>query len=205
MSRSWADVKAGWSVGWRDLQKTALDRWGEAIRRRPEDFAPKVQATVQELAAARAHLDHMKPLLPKELRTPEDQAAMANFSRLSARYYELAAGVYADAQPASAPQEQVGIAPLLVVAGLALGVAAIAWAVAAHQYAQNLREQTALADRELSARIDASKEGRTLPPSTLPPQADGKPGDRVGWALVGGLALAAGAVVVPMLWKKRGS
>ena len=33
MSRSWADVKAGWSVGWRDLQKTALDRWGEAIRR----------------------------------------------------------------------------------------------------------------------------------------------------------------------------
>jgi len=205
MSRSWADVKAGWTVGWRDLQQTALDRWGEAIRRRPEDFAPKVQATVQELAAARAHLDHMKPLLPKELRTPEDQAAMANFSRLSARYYELAAGVYADAQPASAPQEQVGIAPLLVVAGLALGVAAIAWAVAAHQYAQNLREQTALADRELSARIDASKEGRTLPPSTLPPQADGKPGDRVGWALVGGLALAAGAVVVPMLWKKRGS
>ncbi len=205
MSRSWADVKAGWSAGWRELQQTALDRWGEAIRRKPQDFAPKVQATVQELAAARAHLDHMKPLLPKELRTPEDQRAMANFSRLSARYYELAAGVYADAQPAAGSVEQVGIAPLLVVAGLALGIAAIAWAVAAHQYATNLREETALADRELSARIEASKEGRVLPPSTLPPKDDSKPGDGVGWALVGGLALAAGAVVVPVLWKKRGS
>ncbi len=198
---TWADVKAGWSDGWKALQASALDRWGSAIRRSPEDFRPRVQATVDELAAARAHLDHMKPLLPKELKTAEDRAAFATFSRLSARYYELAAGVYAEAEPA---RPQVGIAPVLIVAGVVLGVAAIAWAVAAYEYSKNLREQTALADRELSARVEASREGRTLQPTTLPEPDKGK-GGGLGWVLVGGLAVAAGAVVVPVLWKKRGS
>ncbi len=199
--RTWADVKAGWSSGWKALQESALDRWGSAIRRDPESFAPRVQATVDELAAARAHLDHMKPLLPKQIETAEDQVAVSGFSRMSARYYELAAGIYAEARPAST---QVGVAPVLVVAGVVLGVAAIAWAVAANQYAKNLREQTALADRELTARIDASREGRTLQPTTLP-EPDKDQGGGLGWLLVGSLAVAAGAVVVPVLWKKRGS
>ncbi len=198
---SWTDVKESWSSGWKELQRSALDTWGSAIQRRPEDFRPRVQATIDELAAARAHLDHMKPLLPKRLDTAEDQRVMADFSRMSARYYELAAGIYADAQPATA---QVGIAPLLVVAGIVLGVAAIAWAVAAHEYAKNLSEQTALADRELSARVEASREGRTLQPSTLPEPASGK-GATVGWLLVGGLVAATGAAAVPVLMKNRRS
>ncbi len=197
---SWTDVKASWSSGWTALQQSALDKWGSAIRRRPEDFAPKVAATMQELAAARAHLDHMKPLLPKRIETAEDQRTISGFSRMSARYYELAAGIYADARPASA---EVGVAPLLVVAGVVLGVAAVAWAVAANQYAKNLREQTALADRELSARVEASREGRTLQPSTLPEPTKKK--DGVGWLLVGGLVLAAGAVAVPVLMKGKRS
>jgi len=197
---SWAEVKANWSTGWRELQRSALERWGSAIRRDPKSFAPKVQATVDELKAARAHLDHMKPLLPKQIKTADDQAAMAGFSRLSARYYELAAGVYADAEPA---RSEVGIAPVIVVGGVVLGVAAIAWAVAAHEYAANLRAETALADRELSARIEASQQGRTLQPSTLPQPKKAK--DGVGWLLVGGLVLAAGAVAVPVLMKSRRS
>jgi len=197
---SWDEVKANWSTGWRELQRSAIERWGSAIRRDPQSFAPKVQATVAELAAARAHLDHMKPLLPKQIKTAEDQRAMAGFSRMSARYYELAAGVYADAQPSAA---EVGIAPVLVVGGLVLGVAAIAWAVAAHEYAANLRAETALADRELSARIEASQQGRTLQPSTLPEPKKNK--DGVGWLLVGGLVLAAGAVAAPVLMKNRRS
>lgn len=199
---SWAETKASWSTGWRELQRAALQKWEAAIQRRPEDFRPQVQATIEELKAARAHLDHMKPLLPKSLETEEDQRVFQNFSRMSVRYYELAAGVYADAQPAN--QAQVGAPPLLVVAGVALGVAAIAWSVAAYQYAKNLREQTALADRELSARIDASREGRTLQPTTLP-EPPKSSGGGMGWLLVGGLALAAGAAVVPVLIKKRGS
>ena len=198
---SWTDVKESWSAGWKELQRSALDTWGSAIERRPEDFRPQVQATVDELAAARAHLDHMKPLLPKQIKTAEDQRVMADFSRMSARYYELAAGIYADAQPAAA---QVGIAPLLVVGGIVLGVAAIAWAVAAHEYAKNLGEQTALADRELTARVEASREGRSLQPSTLPEPAKGK-GAAVGWLLVGGLVAAAGAVALPVLMKKARS
>ena len=196
---SWSDVKASWSSGWKALQDSALRKWGDAIRRRPEEFRPQVQATVDDLAAARAHLDHMKPLLPKRIETAEDQRAVSTFSAMSRRYYELAAGIYADAQPAST---QVGVAPVLVVAGVVLGVAAIAWAVAAHQYAKNLREQTALADRELTARVEASRQGRTLQPSTLPKPED-KNGAGLGWALVGALVLAAGAAAAPVLMKKR--
>ncbi len=198
---SWSDVKASWSSGWKALQDSALRKWGDAIQRRPEDFRPQVQATVADLAAARAHLDHMKPLLPKRIETAEDQRAVSSFSAMSRRYYELAAGIYAEAKPAST---QVGVAPVLVVAGVVLSVAAIAWAVAANQYAKNLREQTALADRELTARVEASREGRTLQPTTLPEPDKGK-GGGLGWLLVGGLTVAAGAVVVPVLWKKRGS
>ena len=198
---SWTDVKASWSSGWKALQESALDKWGSAIRRNPEDFRPKVEATINELAAARAHLDHMKPLLPKQVKTAEDQRAVADFSRLSARYYDLAAGIYADAQPAAA---QVGIAPLLVVAGIVLGLAAIAWAVTAHEYAANLGEQTALADRELTARVEASRQGRELQPSTLAEPEKPK-GGAVGWLLVGGLVAAAGAVAVPVLLKSRRS
>jgi len=197
---TWADVRGNWSSGWKELQRSALDSWGAAIRRSPEEFRPNVQATIDELAAARAHLDEMKPLLPKQLVTAEDQRVFSSFSQMSARYYELAAGVYAEAQPARQPG--VGVAPLLVVAGVAMGVAAIAWAVAAYQYAKNLREQTALAHQELVARVEASKEGRALQPSTLPEPPKDK-GGRVGWLLVGGLVLAAGAVTVPALMKKK--
>ena len=129
------------------------------------------------------------------------QADRARYGRLLNRYQDLAAGIYADAKPVS---DQVGIAPIVIVAGLVLGLAAIAWGVAANKYASNLREQTALADRELTARIEASQQGRTLPPSTLPDDGKGD-GGGFGWLLVGGLAVAAGAVVVPVLWKKRGS
>ena len=198
---TWSDVKANWSAGWRELQRSAVEKWESAIRRRPEEFRPQVQATIDELAAARAHLDHMKPLLPKKIQTAEDQRVFSGFSRMSARYYELAAGVYADARPATT---QVGAPPVLVVAGVVLGVAAIAWAVAAYQYAKNLREQTALADRELSARVEASKEGRTLQPTTLP-EPEKKDGGGLGWLLVGGLVLAAGAAAAPVLMKRARS
>lgn len=198
---TWSDVKANWSAGWQELQQSATDRWASAIRSKPQDFAPRVKATIDELAAARGHLDAIKPLLPKKLVTAEDQRVFSNLSRMSARYYELAAGVYSEAQSAKKPA--VGAAPVLVVAGVALGVAAIAWAVAAYQYARNLREQTALAHQELSARVEASKEGRTLAPSTLPAPPSKKDGGGLGWLLVGGLVLAAGAAAAPVLLNKR--
>ena len=198
MSR-WTDIKARWSAGWKALQEQAIQTWGAAIEAKPQDFAPRVEATVAELRAARAHLDAIKPLLPTRLDSAEDQATFARFSALSRRYHELAAGVFADAEHA----DQVGAGPLLIVAGLGLGLAAIAWAVAAYQYARNLREQTALAHAELTARVQASEQGRELPPSTLPaqppPAAPSK--SSLGWLLVASLTLAAGAAVLPAFKK----
>ena len=92
-----------------------------------------------------------------------------------------------------------------MVGGLAITAVGLAWAFAAYEYAANLKDQTALAERELDARVDASNAGRVLPPSTLPP-APPSPveGARsVGLWLFGGLVLAAGALVVPMLMERR--
>ena len=93
---------------------------------------------------------------------------------------------------------------VLIVGGLAVGVAGTAWAVSAYEYATNLREQTALADRELSERVAASREGRTLQATTLPEQpdpiADATGG--MGKLLLGGLALGAVALALPLFLKR---
>jgi hypothetical protein len=97
---------------------------------------------------------------------------------------------------AQAPADQIG--------GLALGAAAIAWAVSAYEYAVNLREQTALAERELDARVAASRDGRVLQPSTLPPPPPppGGAASNMGLWVLGGLAVVTGAVVLPTLLKR---
>jgi hypothetical protein len=195
---NWTDIKGRWSQGWRTLQSQAMERYEAAIRKDLTPFEPTVRATVADLQATRAHLDHMGSLLQAG---PASERDRVTYGRLLNRYQNLAAGIYADARPVT---DEMGIAPIIIVAGLVLGVAAIAWGAAANKYTSNLREQTALADRELTARIEASQQGRTLPPSTLPDSGQGK-GGGLGWLLVGGLAVAAGAVVVPVIWKKRGS
>jgi hypothetical protein len=94
----------------------------------------------------------------------------------------------------------------LVVGGLALGAAAIAWSVSAYQYAVNLREQTALAERELTARIEASQAGRVLQPSTLPappPPPSPTESSGMGLWLLGGLGLVAAAVTLPVLLQRK--
>ena len=199
---AWDTVKAAWSEGWKALEAEARRLHEAAIRHNPARYADRVTAFLRELTASRQHLDSIRAKLPNPPRTPEDQRIVANWRALEARYSEVAAGFYADARPAT---EGLGVAPVLIVGGLVIGVAAIAWSVAAYEYAVNLREQTALADKELVARVDASREGRTLAPSTLPPPEDPKKtAAGVGLLLVGGLVLAAGAVALPILLKKAG-
>ena len=199
---TWSAAKDAWSEGWKALQAEALRLHEAAIRNNPARYAERVAAFLRELTTSRAHLDSIRARLPNPARTPEDARAIAGYQALEARYVALAAGFYADARPAT---EGLGVAPVLVVAGIVVGVAAISWAVAAYQYAVNLREQTAVADRELSARVEASREGRQLQPSTLPPPEDpAKKAAGLGLLLVGGLVLAAGAIAVPALLKKVG-
>jgi len=179
-----------------------------------------VEATLGDLAAAKAHLQRIAAMIPRIQNVEERAKAAKMFAALYQRYHVLAAGIYADAEKAKQAQQgeaQVSgvIIPLLVVGGIVLGVAAIAWAVASREHAKNLREQTALADHELTARVDASKEGRVLQETTLPEQPQSAPllsatapsggggtAGKVGLALVGVLALVAAGVALPMFLKR---
>lgn len=202
MANPWTAVKNAWSAGWKALEAEGRRLHEAAIRMNPARYADRVAAFVAEITAARQNLDRIKAKLPNPPVTDEDRQRVANYQALEARYSTLASGFYADTRPAT---EGTGAAPLLVVGGLVVGVAAIAWAVSAYEYAVNLREQTALADRELTARVDASKEGRALPPSTLPaPEDPSKRAAKVGLWVVGGLVLVGGAIALPVLFKKVG-
>lgn len=222
---SWTEIKARWSAGWKELHRQAVHKFGPAIQRNPESFRPQVEATLGDLMAASTHLKRIQALLP---RIQDDQARAQTakvFAAMMQRYHVLAAGIYADAEQAkrqhkrdsAQPSEVSGyIVPLLIVGGIVLGIAAIAWALASREHAKNLRDQTALADHELTARVEASKEGRVLQETTLPEQPQSAPllsatapdvggggtGAKVGLALVGVLALVAAGVALPMFLKR---
>ena len=210
---SWTGIKQRWSAGWKAMHAAALKQFGGAIKADPQKFKPHVETTLADLEAARSHLVRIKANV---LRLPDAESKrkyMAVFNAGWKRYHELAAGLYADAEGARQPQVSGVIIPLLVVAGIAFGIAAIAWAVASREHAKNLREQTALADKELTARVDASKEGRVLQETTLPEQpaeASLLPvtpstvvsKSKTGLALVGVMALVAAGLAVPLLLKK---
>ena len=217
---SWTDIKARWSAGWKDLHRKAMDQFGEAIKRNPESFRPQAEATLADLAAARAYLHRIQARLPKIADATQRAKATKNFAVMNERYHVLAAGIYADAEQAKQAQQghksEVSgfFIPLLLIGGIVLGVAAIAWAIASREHAKTLRDQTALADHELTARVEASKEGRVLQETTLPEQPVSAPllsatapggggtAGKVGLALVGVLALAAAGLAIPMFLKR---
>ena len=210
---TWADIRAGWSASWKALAAQATATWQAAVQANPGAFLPQATAFTEALAQSRASLDRLAAALPQPPVTEADRQAVLQHQALERRYHELAAGFYADAVPAPAGASPLpvlpstGAAPVLILGGLAVGAVGVAWAIAATQYAVNLREQTALAERELDARIAAGNQGRTLQPSTLPPQAD--PVDAaagaakgLGLLFVGGLVVATGAFILPALLRK---
>lgn len=205
---TWADIKAGWSDTWRALSEQATAAYGRAAELDPTGTLARVQGFVSALSDSRASLDRIRAKLPNPPVTEADRAAHANYAALERRYHDLAAGFYDDATPAQGQGmgqggPSVGVAPVvLVVGGLAIGAVGVAWAIAAYQYAVNLREQTALAERELDARVAASHDGRPLQSSTLPPPPSPTGGGSTGLWLLGGLALVTGAVALPVLLKR---
>ncbi|MCB9765632.1 MAG: hypothetical protein H6739_38010 [Alphaproteobacteria bacterium] len=192
---TWTELKAGWTQGWQALEAQARQAYDAAIRATPSAFQDRVAAFVAVLHSARGDLDLSRALVAKLPPGPEQAGEVQRLQRLEERYHTLAAGLYSDATVAHQPA--MGVAPVLVVGGLAIGVAGTAWAVAAYEYAANLREQTALATEELSARVEASREGRPLQPSTLPAPPPPTPGG--GWApyALGGAALLGAVLVLP--------
>lgn len=200
---SWADVKAAWSTGWRDLSARAAATYAAAVQADPTGTAARITGFTTALDETRSTLDRMGPRLPSPPVTEADRVLVSRYQDLERRWHELAAGLFADATPVAAPT--VGVAPVLVVGGLAITAVGLAWAFAAYEYAANLKDQTALAERELDARVTAANTGRVLPPSTLPPSplspVDGA--RTAGLWLFGGLVIAAGALVVPLLLERR--
>lgn len=92
------------------------------------------------------------------------------------------------------------LVPILVVAGIALlSVAAVAWAVTCLPYTVNLLEETKLQARELELRAEASREGRTLPASTLPGDKKDDGGFGAAAAILVGIVATLG--VGGIVWK----
>ena len=197
---TWSDIKSSWGSAWAGLQERASGAYQAAIQAEPSKFKDTVASFMAMLSESRSSLDRIKTLLQQV----DDPALTAQATELESRYSTLASGVYADAKPA----DTIGVAPVVVggvvVAGVIVSVGGVAWAAAAYQYAVNLREHTALLEKELLARVDASKEGRVLAPSSVPPApnpiADAQ---TTGMWVLGGLTLAAAAIAVPIFLKKK--
>jgi len=195
------DLTENWTVGWNYLWQQAQSLYTEQVRANPKAYEAQVRSFVQDLTTARTNLDRIKAGLAPGGNRPEDAA---RFSRLARQHYELATRFYADTRPTD--KTELGFMPVLIVLGLAIGISATAWAAGAWQYATNLREQTALAARELEARVAASRDGRVLQPSTLPlppePALTSTTGGAGKW-LLGGLLMAAGVAYLPTLLRNR--
>jgi hypothetical protein len=191
---SWAGNRSAWSERWASVQRTGLANYASSIRKAPETYRQKVTSFLALLADVRTRLDRMRKL---PLSPGEEQ----RLNQLETRWVTLAAGVYGDTQPSTS----IGVAPIavgIIVAGVVVGVAGIAWSVAAYEYAVNLREHTALLENELNARVEASRAGRTLQPSGVPPvPTPAGEARKLGTVLLGGLVLVAGAVAIPAVWK----
>jgi hypothetical protein len=180
------DLAKAWTPSWQSFRDRAVRAWHNRVRADPNLFLPQVRQFSAALMEARQRLDRCATLAPTHPKVTE----------LETRYALLAAGLYADARPAGGVQGVPVVG--LVIGGFVIGIAGIAWAVAALQYAMNLRDHTALLEKELTARVEASKEGRDLQPSSLQPQTVQK----TGWLIVGALALVTAGVAVPVFLKR---
>ena len=92
---------------------------------------------------------------------------------------------------------------IVMIAVVALSAAGVAWAIAAYEYAAGLRDETALMATELEARVQAMKDGKTLPPSTLAaPERTDRRSAPLGLVLVG-LGVLGGAAFFTFKRTKR--
>lgn len=202
---------SSWSPAIRDAYEASKKRI-PGIEADPARAKREAEAAAAEIRAARTALDRWKAAIGK-LPAAEQTKAMPAFSKASRQWYELASAFYAGATnlKTGQPQEEIGILPLIVVGAVVLTAAGIAFSPAASSGAEALRlhadAERARAEAvtaELAARVDASREGRSLQPSTLPPEATKAPligggGSSTG-LIVGGAVLALVVVGGVVVW-----
>lgn len=210
---SWTDIRDGWDDRWEALEDAAYETYGPHIERQAHRYAAQVKAfvaaldaTEDHLEAADTHIDSMEHL--------SKAAALKDRKKhraLQERYNALAAGLWANSEARGGESEaevdgEFGLAPLVVVAtvaGVGVSTVGVAWAVAYNSHAVALQKETELFTAELAARVKASKEGRALPPATIPRQPTPSPKGGAGssssiWPVVGlgVVAVAAGGFLL---------
>ena len=163
---------------WERAWSAAQQAYADLVAKDPQKYKGDTERFVTAMRETRETLTKMKALAE----TPQD---IARFNRLNVVYVGLKENGMRDAQ-------QVGVVPVLVVLGVAFGVAGVAWAVAYWEQAAALRDRAAVELRDLEERVAASKENRTLQNSTLPPPPKPK-GDWSDYVLPVGALLAGGA------------
>ena len=189
----WSDIRAAWDASWSSFEAAAVQKWQAAIEATPERFREPVEAFLNVLAGTRLRLDEALQLARRPGATGADRG---QYMRLQTQYNAIAAGVMAHASPTDAAE--TGAVPVLVVAGLAISVAGVAWAISAYEYAASLRDQVQLYREELAARVQAAQQGITLQPATVSaPAAPSAPGTGSIWPWLLGLGvLGAGGLTL---------
>src|SRR5262245_24169211 len=122
---SWADIKAAWSSGWQELSARAASTYAAAVRVDPSGTSARITGFTAALDETRTLLDRIGPRLPNPPVTEADRVLLSRYQDLERRWHDLAAGFFADATPAPTPA--LGMAPLLVVGGLAITAVGLAW------------------------------------------------------------------------------
>lgn len=150
---------------------SSLQHWGLLSSEAKERFQANLAAVLSSLAATKSALTSMAVLLRQVQGTNSEwklwQAAATTWKT-------LVDGLGLDQKDAERMQiagreygSPILIPVLLFGSVVAVATAAVAWAWAVVEIAQALQGWIQAYNNELSARVAASKEGRTLPPSDL--------------------------------------
>jgi hypothetical protein len=209
-SMSWSDVAARMSSEWSTSLRESVQRWRGAIEAAPERFRATLEEYLSNLAVAWTNLVAVHTLLELHPDVPFRQKYADTLEQLRDRYYILSALVMQDAHPKDDPAKApVAAAPVVIIGIIAFGLVALAAAAAYIQHTRELRDWTVYLREDLQARVEASKDGRQLPPSTAPSSPAERPGDDDkgipwwGWAVGAGALAAVAWVTVPLFTDRR--
>ncbi len=179
---AWMD-RLGASAGslYQQITNAASAALADVQARGGEAYRAQVEGFLANLTATRADLDTWYLRIKAMPQGPEREAEAKKWAALVSQYSDLAKGFYQDTQ------QLLGVAPaVLIVGSVAVGLAAVAWAIVAYQHAASLRDQVALQKADLEARVQAAQEGYRLQRPTTP-----TPGMGPGGAIALGIGLSA--------------
>lgn len=196
---TWEELKLSFLTGIQASYDAVYARVEEAVAAKPSSFEAKVRAFLTLLRECKVNLERIAAQLPALPKNDAAKALIRRYQDMKALYDALVAGIALNATG----DLELGTVPLVVVGTVALSAAGVAWAIAAYEYAAGLRDETALMATELEARVQAMKDGKTLPPSTLAaPEKTDSGGAPLGLVLVG-LGVLGGAAFFTFKRTKR--